>query len=53
MKQVPLSGSVFLDTSPIIYAIEKIHPYATILQPTWKAASEGQIQLFGSELLYE
>ncbi len=48
---LPDGGLVYLDTSPIIYAVEKISPFAEILYPLWLAAKENQFQLIGSELL--
>ncbi len=48
---LPESGLVYLDTSPIIYAVEKIPPYDALLQPLWAQAQTGAIQFVGSELL--
>lgn len=48
---LPESGLVYLDTSPVIFAVEKIAPFAETLRPLWLAAKEGQLQLIGSELL--
>jgi len=48
---LPEEGLIFLDTSPIIYAVEKIKPYAELLQPLWQLAVSRKIQLIGSELL--
>jgi predicted nucleic acid-binding protein len=48
---LPQSGHVYLDTSPIIYSVEKIDPYRSLLQPLWVAAQNGQFTLVGSELL--
>ena len=49
--EVPESGLVYLDASPIIYAIEKISPYAEMLQPLWQVLSTEKVQIAGSELL--
>jgi predicted nucleic acid-binding protein len=48
---LPASGSVYLDASVIIYAVEKIDPYVAMLEPLWQSASAGHILLLGSELL--
>lgn len=48
---LPQAGSVYLDTSPVIYSVEKIEPYSSLLQPVWAAAHTGQFTLIGSELL--
>jgi hypothetical protein len=45
------SGRLYLDASAIIYSVEKIEPYWTILQPIWHAASRGDVLFVGSELL--
>lgn len=48
---LPTSGSVYLDTDVIIYSVEKIEPYWSLLQPLWQAAQTGDFMLVGSELL--
>ena len=48
---LPKEGLIYLDTSPVIYAVEKIPPYAELLQPLWLLAASGKVQLVGSELL--
>ena len=48
---LPRSGLVYLDTSPVIYSVEKIEPYHTLLQPMWQAAQTGDFILVSSELL--
>lgn len=48
---VPSSGQVYLDANSIIYSVEKIEPYASILEPVWTAAGRGQISIVSSELV--
>jgi len=48
---LPASGTVYVDANAIIYSVEKIEPYSTLLQPMWLAAQAGAISLVGSELL--
>ncbi len=48
---LPTSGLVYLDTDVIIYSVEKIEPYWSLLQPMWQAAQSGNFLLVGSELL--
>lgn len=48
---LPTAGAIYLDASTVIYAVEKIEPYASILQPLWRMAAAGHISLVGSELL--
>jgi len=47
---LPASGFVYLDANIIIYSVEKIEPYRTLLQPLWKAAQYGQFIIISSEL---
>ena len=35
---LPASGSVYIDADAVIYSVEKIEPYWTLLQPMWSAA---------------
>ena len=48
---LPNTGLIYMDASPIIYSVEKIEPYSSLLQPLWLAAQAGNIRLLGSELL--
>ncbi len=48
---LPTSGLVYLDTDVVIYSVEKIEPYWSLLQPMWLAAQDGNFLLVGSELL--
>ncbi|MEI8189107.1 MAG: PIN domain-containing protein [candidate division NC10 bacterium] len=48
---LPASGSVYIDADAVIYSVEKIEPYWTLLQPMWSAAKAGQFAIIGSELL--
>lgn len=48
---LPQSSLVFIDANVVIYSVEKIEPYATLLLPMWEAAKAGDIALIGSELL--
>ena len=49
---LPPSGSVYLDANPIIYAVEKVEPYHSLLAPLWLAAQSGQVCLITSELTW-
>ncbi len=48
---LPPSGLVYIDTDIVIYSVEKIEPYSSLLRPMWLAAQAGQITLISSELL--
>lgn len=49
---VPTSGLVYVDTNIVIYAVERIEPYRTLLEPVWQAAQLQQISLITSELTW-
>ncbi|MEW6249290.1 MAG: PIN domain-containing protein [Planctomycetota bacterium] len=40
-----------MDSSAVIYLVERIAPYADLLDPVWSAAERGQIQLISSALV--
>ncbi len=48
---LPSSGHIYLDTSAIIYSVERIEPYFTLLAPAWQQAEAGQIVVVCSELV--
>ena len=33
---LPLHGAIYLDTSAIIYSVERNEPYFTLLAPAWQ-----------------
>lgn len=47
---IPPDGVVYVDANAVIYAVERIEPYRTLLEPLWQAAYDGQISLASSEL---
>lgn len=47
---LPTNGIVYLDANAIIYTVERIEPYATLLQPLWDAAGPGAFGLASSEI---
>jgi len=49
---LPTSGSVYVDACGVIYAVEKVDPYHTLLLPLWSAARAGQLQIVTSELTW-
>ena len=48
---LPQGCLAFIDANVVIYSVEKIEPYSTLLLPMWEAAKAGDIALIGSELL--
>ena len=49
---LPASGEIYLDANMVIYAVEKIEPYASFLAPLWTVARLGQVSLITSELTW-
>lgn len=47
---LPSAGLVYLDTDALIYSVEKITPYAALLQPLWDVAAQGAFQVISSDL---
>jgi len=49
---LPPSGRVYVDSNAVIYAIERIEPYRTLLEPLWQATYDGRIAIVTSELTW-
>lgn len=49
--EFPQQTRIALDTSVVIYSVEKVQPYSDLLAPMWQDVKEGKYILFGSELL--
>jgi predicted nucleic acid-binding protein len=47
---IPSSGAVYLDSNCIIHSVEKIEPYAGLLEPVWLASKSRRIEIVSSEL---
>lgn len=43
-------GLIYLDANPVIYSVEKVSPYHSLLGPLWEASEIGQIEVKSSEL---
>lgn len=48
---LPSHGAIYLDTSAIIYSVERNEPYLTLLAPAWQQAAAGQFVVVCSELV--
>ncbi|MCF2149672.1 type II toxin-antitoxin system VapC family toxin [Desmonostoc muscorum LEGE 12446] len=48
---LPTNGSIYIDTSVVIYTIEGIPDYYSLLQPLWSKFYAGKIQIISSELI--
>jgi len=49
---LPASGSVYVDANAVIYAVEKIEPYSSLLTPLWLAAQAGRLQILTGEITW-
>lgn len=47
---LPSSGPIYVDASGFIYSVERIEPYAGLLDPLWRAAQAQQFGVISSEL---
>lgn len=47
---LPSSGTIYLDTNAIIYSVERIVPYTTMLESIWLAAQRTELMVVSSEL---
>lgn len=48
---LPSSGTIYIDTSVVIYTIEGNPDYYSLLQPLWSKFYTGEIQIVSSELI--
>ncbi len=48
---LPTSGTIYIDTSVVIYTIEGNPDYYSLLQPLWYKFYTGEIQIVSSELI--
>lgn len=48
---LPAAGLVYIDASGLIYSLERVEPYRTLLEPMWLAAQDGNITIVSSPIL--
>ena len=48
---LPTDGLVYLDANGLIYSVERIEPYRTLLEPLWEAAQDGAVTIVSSPIL--
>ena len=48
---LPTGGSVYIDANAIIYSVERVEPYRSLLAPMWEEARTGRFTLASSELV--
>jgi predicted nucleic acid-binding protein len=47
---LPIAGLVYIDTMTLIYTMERYPAYWPLLEPLWRAARTGTIEIVSSEL---
>ena len=48
---LPTAGLVYIDASSLIYSMERVEPYRTLLESMWQSAQDGNIVIVSSPLL--
>ena len=48
---LPSAGLVYLDVSGLIYSVERVEPYRTLLEPMWEEAQDGNLTIVSSPVL--
>ena len=48
---LPSTGLVYLDASSLIYSVERVEPYRTLLEPMWQEAQDGNLTIVSSPVL--
>ncbi len=48
---IPASSLVYVDTSTVIYSVEKFPEYVPLLAPLWLRLQAGEIEIVSSELI--
>ena len=48
---LPFTGLVYIDASALIYSMERVEPYRTLLEPMWQGAQDGNLAIVSSPLL--
>ena len=47
---LPIGGLIYLDANALIYSVERVEPYRTLLSPMWQAAQQGDVTVVTSGL---
>ena len=48
---LPSSGLIYIDASSLIYSVERVEPYRTLLEPMWQAVENRNITVVSSPIL--
>ena len=48
---LPPTGRIYIDANGLIYSMERVEPYRTLLEPMWQEAQDGNLTIISSPLL--
>ena len=48
---LPPTGLIYIDANGLIYSMERVEPYRTLLEPMWQEAQDGNLTIISSPLL--
>ena len=48
---LPAAGPIYIDANGLIYSVERIEPYRTLLEPMWQQAQDGNLAIVSSPIL--
>lgn len=48
---LPLAGLVYIDANALIYSVERVEPYRTLLEPMWQEAQDDNLTIVSSPVL--
>ena len=48
---LPTAGLVYIDANGLIYSVERIEPYRTLLEPMWQQVQDGNLSVVSSPVL--
>lgn len=48
---LPATGLVYLDANGLIYSVERVEPYRTLLEPMWQQVQDGNLTVVSSPVL--
>ena len=49
--RLPPAGLVYVDANVLIYSVERIEPYRSLLEPMWEQAQGGSITAVSSAVI--
>ena len=49
--RLPLTGLVYIDANVLIYSVERIEPYRSLLEPLWEQAQRGSLTVVSSPVI--